>query len=172
MSIQFRSIWPIYRTLSGATTSSQNRLGNDGNKWILRIPQRHSITVASPSDCLVSYPGHSLGESYSSVKMQSVYSIQSQPTRPSLGESYPSTKMHSAYSTATADSALVRGVCTTLQRYSRCILNLQPTRPSLGESNHSAGMQSVYSTATADWVLVLTHKWDPQGYYHSGSEWI
>ena len=27
-----------------------------------------------PSDCLVSYPGHSLGESYPSAEIQSVYS--------------------------------------------------------------------------------------------------
>ena len=31
-------------------------------------------TEASRSDCLVSYTGHSLGESYSSAEMQSVYS--------------------------------------------------------------------------------------------------
>ena len=28
----------------------------------------------SPTDCLASYPGHSLGESYFSTEMQSVYS--------------------------------------------------------------------------------------------------
>ena len=33
-----------------------------------------SITGASPSDCLVSYPGHLLGESYSSAEMQSMNS--------------------------------------------------------------------------------------------------
>ena len=30
-------------------------------------------------------------------------------------------------------------------------------------------MQSMYSTAPANWV---THKWDPNCYYYSGSEWI
>ena len=35
--------------------------GSDGNEGVLRIPQCSSITGASPSDCLVSYPGHSLG---------------------------------------------------------------------------------------------------------------
>ena len=40
----------------------------------LAFPQSTSITWASPSDCLVSYPEHSLGESYSSAEMQSVYS--------------------------------------------------------------------------------------------------
>ena len=33
-----------------------------------------SITGASSSDCLVSYPGYSLGESYSSAEKQSAYS--------------------------------------------------------------------------------------------------
>ena len=35
--------------------------------------QSSSITGASPSDCLVSYPGHLLEESYPSAEMQSVY---------------------------------------------------------------------------------------------------
>ena len=38
------------------------------------FPQSSSITGASPSDDLVSYLGHSLGESYSFSQMQSVYS--------------------------------------------------------------------------------------------------
>ena len=46
----------------------------DGNEGILGIPQSSSITGASPSDRFVSYPGHSLGESYPSAEMQSVYS--------------------------------------------------------------------------------------------------
>ena len=48
-------------------------LGGDCNKGVLRIPRGSSITGTSPSDCLVSYPGHFLG-SYSSTEMQSVYS--------------------------------------------------------------------------------------------------
>ena len=43
-------------------------------EWPLRITQSSSITGASPSDCLVSYPGHALGWSYPSAEMQSVYS--------------------------------------------------------------------------------------------------
>ena len=43
------------------------------SKEVLRIPQSCSITEASPSDCFVPYPGHSLGESYLSAEMQSVY---------------------------------------------------------------------------------------------------
>ena len=57
-----------------ATTPGQSELGSDGNEGVLRIPQSSSITEASPSDCLVSYPGHSLGESYPSAGMQLVFS--------------------------------------------------------------------------------------------------
>ena len=47
---------------------NQSGPGNDGNEGVLRIPQSSSITGASPSDCLVSYLGHSLeGGSYSSA---------------------------------------------------------------------------------------------------------
>ena len=41
---------------------------------VLRIPQSSSITGNLQSDCLVSYPGHSLGESYPFAEKQSVYS--------------------------------------------------------------------------------------------------
>ena len=60
ISIQFSSIWPIDRTLSDATTLGQNRTGSNGNKVVLYISQSSSITGASPSECLVSYPWHSL----------------------------------------------------------------------------------------------------------------
>ena len=63
------SIWPIDRTLSSATTLGQSEPGSDGNEGVLCIPQSSSITEASPSDCLVSYPGHLLGESYPSAEM-------------------------------------------------------------------------------------------------------
>ena len=73
---QFSSIWPIDRTLSGSTTSSQSGPGSNGNKGVLSISQISNITGSSPSDSLVSYPGHSLeGGSYSSAEKQSVYSI-------------------------------------------------------------------------------------------------
>ena len=55
------SIWPIDRTLLGATTLGQSELGSNSNEEVLHIPQSSSITEASPSDCLVLYPGHSLG---------------------------------------------------------------------------------------------------------------
>ena len=52
----------------------QSGPGSDGNEEVLRIPQSSSIAGTSPSDCLVSYPGHSLGGSYPSAEVQSVYS--------------------------------------------------------------------------------------------------
>ena len=53
-------IWPIDRTLSGATTSSQSGPGSDSNEGVLYIPQSSSITGTTLSDCLMSYEGHSL----------------------------------------------------------------------------------------------------------------
>ena len=77
ISMQFSCILPIERTLSDATTPGQSEPGNDGNEEVLRVPQRSSITGTSPSDCLVSYPGYSLGRgSYPSAEVQSVYSGQ------------------------------------------------------------------------------------------------
>ena len=60
ISLQFSSIWPIDRSLSGATTPSQSGSVNNGNERVLYIPQSFSITGTSPSDCLVSYPGYTL----------------------------------------------------------------------------------------------------------------
>ena len=60
ISTLFRSIWPIDRSLSSATTPGQSWPWSDGNKGVLRIPQSSSITETSSPDCLVLYPGHSL----------------------------------------------------------------------------------------------------------------
>ena len=49
-------------TLSGATTLAQSGVGSDVNEKVFCNPQSSSITEASPSDCLVSYPGHLLEE--------------------------------------------------------------------------------------------------------------
>ena len=54
-------------SLSGATSPGQNEPGRYGYKTVLRIPDISSITEATPSDCSVTYPGHSLGESYLSA---------------------------------------------------------------------------------------------------------
>ena len=46
-TIQFSSIWPIDRTLSGATTPSQSGPGSDGNEGVLHIPQSLNIRLFS-----------------------------------------------------------------------------------------------------------------------------
>ena len=53
---QFSSIWAIARILSGATSLGQSGPGSDGIEGVLHIPLSPSITEASPSDCLESYP--------------------------------------------------------------------------------------------------------------------
>ena len=65
------SIWPI----SSATTPGQRGPGSNADEGLLYILEI-SKTGASPSDCLMSYPEHSLlgGGSYSSAEMQSAYS--------------------------------------------------------------------------------------------------
>ena len=74
ISTLFSSIWPIDRTLSGATTLGQSGPGSDGNEEVLCISQCSSITGSSPSDCQLSYPGHLFEGSYPSAEMQFVYS--------------------------------------------------------------------------------------------------
>ena len=63
-----------YRTLSGATTLGQSGPGSNNNEGELHIPQSGSITGAFSSDCLMLYPGHLLGKSYSFAEMQLMYS--------------------------------------------------------------------------------------------------
>ena len=74
ISMQFSSIWLKDRTLSGATIPGQGESGNNGNEQVPCIPQSSSITESSPSDCLVSYLEHLLGDSYLSAEMRLVYS--------------------------------------------------------------------------------------------------
>ena len=69
ISSQFSSIWPIDRTLSGATTPGQSGHGSDDHEEVIDIPQSSSIIEVSPSDYLVLYPGHLLEESYSSAEI-------------------------------------------------------------------------------------------------------
>ena len=69
ISAQFISIWCIDWILSGATTPAQSGPESDGNEGVCHI------TGTSPSDCLVSDPGHLLGGgSYPSAEKQLVYS--------------------------------------------------------------------------------------------------
>ena len=58
--MQFNSIWPIHRTLLGATTLGWSGSGSNGNEGMLHIPQSSTITGTLPSDCFVLYPGYSL----------------------------------------------------------------------------------------------------------------
>ena len=57
-----------------ATNPGLSVPGSDGNEGVLCIPQSSSTTKPSPSDCLVSYIGHSLEESYTFAEKQLVYS--------------------------------------------------------------------------------------------------
>ena len=61
-------------TISGATTPGQSGTGSNGNEGVYCIPQSYSINGGLPLDCLVTYPGHLLGESYPFAKMQMVSS--------------------------------------------------------------------------------------------------
>ena len=61
-------IWFGDRTLSSATTVGKSGFESDGNEGVLRIPYSFSITRASPSDYLESYPEH-----FYAVEMQLVY---------------------------------------------------------------------------------------------------
>ena len=75
ISSQFRSFLSIDLTLSAATTSDQSGPRSDCNERVVLIAQSFSITGTSLSDCLVSYAGHLLGETYLSAEKQSVYLI-------------------------------------------------------------------------------------------------
>ena len=56
ISILFNSIYPINRTLSGATIPGQSGPGSDDNEGVPRIPQTSKITGTAPSDRLMSHP--------------------------------------------------------------------------------------------------------------------
>ena len=76
ISTQFFSIWAMDRTLSGATTPNQSGPESDGNKGVLRISQSSSITGTLPSDCLVSYLGHSLERGFTPLQRSSQCILQ------------------------------------------------------------------------------------------------
>ena len=60
-----------YLTVLFSTTLNQSGPGFNGSEGVLHIPQS-SKTAALQSDYLVSKSGHSLGDSYPSIGMQSV----------------------------------------------------------------------------------------------------
>ena len=70
----FRSIWPIDRTLSDASTPGLSGSLSYGNKRVFCIPQSSSITKALPSDCLVSYQDTRGGILAPAAEKQSLYS--------------------------------------------------------------------------------------------------
>ena len=103
------------------------------------------------SDCLVLYPGHSLGGSYPSAEQQSVYSIVpvdwairlfSVINRTLVGGSLLSAEKQSVYSIVTVDWAirLFSVICRTLVWVGSLL---------------SAEKQSVYSIVPADWAIRL-----------------
>ena len=59
----YSSIWPIDGTLTGTINRSQSGPGSNGNQGVLNYPLS-SRAETSPSDCFMSYPGHSLEVSY------------------------------------------------------------------------------------------------------------
>ena len=65
--VHFFSIEPIDRTLSGATIQEKMDLG------VMSMKGNSAFPKAPALDCSVSYPGHSLRDSYPSAEMQSVY---------------------------------------------------------------------------------------------------
>ena len=76
-------IWPIDRTLSGATTLGQSGPGSNGNDGVLHIPQI-SKAGASPSVCFMLYLGHLLGcGGLTPLQRWSLHILQPLSTRPS-----------------------------------------------------------------------------------------
>ena len=63
--------WLICHTIQ---TKFSRMVGGNVNEGVLCIPQSSIITGTLPSYCFELYPGHSMGWSYLSVEMQSVYS--------------------------------------------------------------------------------------------------
>ena len=131
--MQFSSIWLIDRTLSGATSPGQKGPGSDGYERVLRFPQSSSITGASSSDYLMSYPGYSLG-----------------------GVSYPSAEVQSVYSTAPADWAvhvIIIILSCHQHGYHWIFLVTSPYR-SIGPQGYT---QYLYKAAVCRFELVALH---------------
>ena len=71
-------IWPMERTLSGATIPDQRGPKSDGYEGVLHIPQNSSFTGTSPSDCLMSYQDTRWSEGLNPQQRYSRYILQSQ----------------------------------------------------------------------------------------------
>ena len=96
----------------------------------------------APSDCLVSYPRLSLGESYPSSNMQSVY-----PPAP-IRCYYSGPEWERWQWRGTPNSPKLQHYWTLTIRLFRVI-----SRTLVRESYRSVEMQSVFSTAPADWAI-------------------
>ena len=83
ISTQISSIWPIERTLSGATTSNQSRSWRDVNKEVLHIVQILIGTL--PSDCLLLMPDTRWG-SFTPLQWYSWCILQPQPSEQTLSD--------------------------------------------------------------------------------------
>ena len=70
------SIWPIDRSLLGATTPGQSGPGSDGNKVVLSILQSSNITGAYPSDHIRDTHWKVRGP----MQRCNLYILQTQPT--------------------------------------------------------------------------------------------
>ena len=73
------SIQLIDRALSAGTIPGQSGPESNGNEGVLHILQISYITRASPSDCFVSYSGHSLGGT--PLQRHSLWILQPKQTR-------------------------------------------------------------------------------------------
>ena len=129
------SIWPIDRTLSGATTPSQSWPVSDGNGGVLCIHQSSSITEASPSYCLVPYPGL-VAVVLPLLQRCSRCILHPQPTRLRWFSVIP------GYS--------LKGSLTNLLRSSCCILQLQVT--GLGKIWGRAGYKMKYNSTASYYI--------------------
>ena len=69
----------------GPNQVGQSGPASNGNEGAPRIPQNSSITRTSPSDCLVSYPGHLLEGSFTPQQRCSWYILQPHPTGQARG---------------------------------------------------------------------------------------
>ena len=125
--------------LSGATTPGQSGPVSDGNKGVLRIPQSSSITGTSPSDCLMSSPGHSLGD-LTHLQRSSRCILQPQPTGQAIVGLYWINLKQSIYCVCLI--FFYNLFCTTMER---CLkperLDLDPA-DWLSNSEHSTSNRS------------------------------
>ena len=71
---------PSIGPLSGATPPGQSGAGNYDNEGVFHIPESSNISETTPSDCLVSYPGHSWGGTLTFLQRGSRCILQPQPT--------------------------------------------------------------------------------------------